>query len=137
MNIRRQLQYTSTFFLLLLAGCLPASRRNGTITGPDTPMAIAEGEASYYGDEFEGRQTASGEIFHQTELTAAHREYPFGTTVRVVNLRNGLDVVVRINDRGPWKKTRIIDLTRSAAEKIDLTQSGVAPVRLEVLNWGD
>lgn len=136
MHIDRRLRYLPILSLLLLAGCLPASRTGGTITGPETPVAVAEGEASYYGDEFEGRTTASGEIFHQNELTAAHREYPFGTTVRVTNLSNGLDVVVRINDRGPQKRTRIIDLTRTAAERIRMTNSGVASVRLEVLGWG-
>lgn len=88
------------------------------------------GEASYYADKFHGRKTASGEIYKKTEFTAAHRTLPFGTKVKVTNLKNGKSVIVRINDRGPFKKTRIIDLSRAAAEKIDLIRIGVANVEV-------
>jgi rare lipoprotein A len=89
--------------------------------------------ASWYGPGFHGRRTASGETFNSSSLTAAHRYLPFGTKVRVTNLRNGRSVVVRINDRGPFSGGRVIDLSRGAAAIIGVFQSGVAPVVLEVL----
>lgn len=92
-----------------------------------------KGMASWYGPGFHGRRTASGETFNSSSLTAAHRYLPFGTRVRVTNLRNGRSVVVRINDRGPFSGGRVIDLSRGAAAIIGVFQSGVAPVVLEVL----
>lgn len=92
-----------------------------------------QGMASWYGPGFHGRQTANGERFNQNALTAAHRSLPFGTKVRVTNVNNGRSVVVRINDRGPFAKGRVIDLSAGAAAVIGLTHSGVAPVRLEIL----
>jgi rare lipoprotein A len=100
------------------------------------PLAVEEGEASYYADKFEGRATASGELFSQDELTAAHRTFPFGTMLRVVNLRNNRMVVVRVNDRGPGKASRIVDLSRRAAEELQMVANGIARVRVEVLRWG-
>jgi rare lipoprotein A len=94
---------------------------------------IATGMASWYGPGFNGRQSASGEIFNQNALTAAHRTLPFGTKVKVTNVHNGRSVVVRINDRGPFSRGRVIDLSKAAAGAIGLVRSGVAPVRLEVL----
>lgn len=91
------------------------------------------GIASWYGPGFHGRQTANGERFNQNALTAAHRTLPFGTRVRVTNLNNGSSVVVRINDRGPFSRGRIIDLSAGAARAIGLQRSGVAPVSIEVL----
>ena len=91
------------------------------------------GIASYYGKKFHGRRTASGERFNMHELTAAHRTLPFGTVVRVKNLNNGREVRVRINDRGPFKKGRIIDLSRAAAKKLNMIEAGVAPVRIKVV----
>lgn len=91
------------------------------------------GKASWYGAKFQGRLTASGERFDMTELTAAHRTLPFGTRVRVTNETNGKSVVVRINDRGPVAKRRIIDLSRRAAELIGIKKKGVGRVKLEVL----
>ena len=91
------------------------------------------GLASYYSDKFHGRRTASGEIFDKNKLTAAHRELPFGTLVKVTNLRNNKSVIVRINDRGPWKSTRIIDLSYAAAKKIDMIAAGEVPVKIEVV----
>jgi len=98
--------------------------------------ASQEGLASYYGKEFEGRKTSSGEIFHSNDLTAAHRSYPFGTTLRVTNLKNGDEVQVRVNDRGPVKPERIIDLSYGAAKVIGLDRLGLVRVRLEVIEWG-
>lgn len=92
-----------------------------------------KGKASYYADKFNGRRTASGQRFHQGQLTAAHRYLPLGTTVRVTNLRNKRSVEVKINDRGPWCKGRIIDLSKAAARKIGMIRSGVTVVQLEVI----
>jgi rare lipoprotein A len=96
-------------------------------------LASLRGYASWYGPGFHGRLSASGEPFNQYDLTAAHRSLPFGTRVRVTNLRNGSSVVVRINDRGPYHGNRIIDLSKAAAQVLGLTRMGVAPVRVEVL----
>jgi rare lipoprotein A len=91
------------------------------------------GVASWYGPGFHGNRSASGEVFNQNALTAAHRSLPFGTQVRVTNLNTGQSVVVRITDRGPFSGRRVIDLSAGAARVIGLIQAGVAPVRLEVL----
>ena len=109
----------------LLSGCswLPF--------GTDQGGYNAEGEASYYGAKHQGKRTASGERFDQNQLTAAHRTLPFGTQVRVTNLNNDKSVLVRINDRGPYARRRIIDLSRKAAQQLDMLRAGVAPVRVE------
>lgn len=88
------------------------------------------GKASYYADKYDGRKTSNGEVFRQQKFTAAHKSIPFGTKVKVTNLNNGKTVTVRINDRGPFVEGRIIDLSKRAAGKIDLTQAGVAPVKI-------
>jgi rare lipoprotein A len=93
-----------------------------------------KGNASYYSESFKGRRTASGEIFSNEKLTAAHKNLPFGTRVKVTNLNNGKSVVVTINDRLPGKSTRVIDLSQKAAKAIGMIRSGVVPVRLEVLS---
>ncbi|MEL4898396.1 septal ring lytic transglycosylase RlpA family protein [Crocosphaera sp. Alani8] len=92
-----------------------------------------KGMASWYGPGFHGRLTANGERYNQNGLTAAHKSLPFGTQVRVTNLRNGRSVIVRINDRGPYIHGRVIDLSKGAANVIGLVNSGVAPVQLEIL----
>lgn len=89
-----------------------------------------EGEASYYADKFQGRKTANGETFRQSKKTAAHRTLPFGTKVIVKNLSNGRKVKVRINDRGPFAKGRIIDLSKKAAKKLGMLNEGVADVEI-------
>lgn len=94
------------------------------------PVAVLQGKASYY---WEPQPTASGERFNPEEMTAAHKSLPFGTTVRVINLRNGKSTLVRINDRGPYIRGRIIDLSRAAAREISMIKSGVVPVKVEVL----
>ncbi|MFI5264883.1 MAG: septal ring lytic transglycosylase RlpA family protein, partial [Candidatus Kapaibacterium sp.] len=110
------------------------------LSGCSSPVLKAastqEGLASFYGNEFDGRKTSSGEIFHKDDLTAAHRSYPFGTVLRVTNLKNGEQVEVRVNDRGPVKPERIIDLSYGAAKVIGLDKLGLVRVKLEVLNWG-
>jgi rare lipoprotein A len=88
------------------------------------------GVASWYGGHFHGRKTANGEIFNTNEISAAHRELPFGTVVEVINLDNGRTLKVRINDRGPYMKDRIIDLSFAAAQALDMVQSGTANVRI-------
>lgn len=100
---------------------------------PEEGRALAGGEASYYGHELAGRPTASGEIFNPARLTAAHRTLPLGSRVRVTNPRTGASVVVRINDRGPFAKRRVIDLSLAAAREIGMLRSGTARVELELL----
>ena len=103
-----------------------------------TPGWSEEGLASWYGggDGFDGKPTSSGEIYDASLLTAAHRDLPLGTLVEVTNVDNGKSVVVRINDRGPFIKGRVIDLSREAARRIDLIGPGVGPVRLTVVSPG-
>ena len=92
------------------------------------------GIATFYGAKFQGRRTASGEIYDQDKLTAAHRTLPFDTYVLVTRLDNGKKVAVRINDRGPFTKGRIIDLSYAAAKKIDMIRAGLVKVRIEVVD---
>ncbi len=99
-------------------------------------LPAEEGLASWYGGKFQGRRTASGEVFDTHLFTAAHRSLPFGTLVLVTNLENGQSVTVRINDRGPFVAGRVIDLSLAAAAAIGLAGRGVVPVRLEVLGAG-
>jgi peptidoglycan lytic transglycosylase len=126
---RRALALAATG-LLLLAGCSHAPH---PAPAPEAPPAEF-GEASYYGPEFEGRKTASGERYHGDALTAAHRTLPFGTRVRVTDLSNGRTVDVVVNDRGPHRRGRIVDLSRSAAEQLHMVGRGVAQVRVEVID---
>jgi rare lipoprotein A len=100
-------------------------------------LLTLEGIASYYANDFHGKQTSNGEIFDMNAFTAAHRTFPFGTKVRVTNLENNKIVVVRVNDRGPFKEGRMMDLSMGAAKEIDLIRTGTAHVRLEVLEWGN
>ena len=90
------------------------------------------GVASFYADKFEGRSTASGEKFRQKKMTCAHRTLPFGTVLKVINTLNDKTVTVRVNDRGPYSKGRIIDLTKAAAKKLDFISSGYTQVRIEI-----
>ncbi|BCD60503.1 rare lipoprotein A [Nitratiruptor sp. YY08-14] len=94
------------------------------------------GIASWYGPNFHGKKTSNGETYNMYEYTAAHKTLPMNTMVRVTNLNNGKSTVVRINDRGPFVGNRIIDLSYSAAKKIDMIKTGTAPVELEVLGFG-
>lgn len=110
------------FGVLLLASC-----------GGGRNAFTQSGQASYYADKFNGRKTASGSTYRPGKRTAAHNTLPFGTIVRVTNPRNHRSVKVKITDRGPHAKGRVIDLSRKAARKIGLVQSGVAPVQLKVV----
>lgn len=95
---------------------------------------VFRGKASFYSDEFEGRQTANGEIYDADLLTAAHKTIAFGTIIKVTNLRNGKEVIVTINDRGPFKGDRVIDLSRAAAEQLEMIRDGVVDVECEILS---
>jgi len=98
------------------------------------PKEEAEtGEASWYGEEFEGNTTASGEVYDSNGLTAAHPTLPFGTTVRVTNLSNRRNILLRINDRGPYIGRRLIDVSQRAAKRLGFIDSGTTPVRVEVV----
>jgi len=99
-------------------------------------METVTGYASYYADDFDGKQTANGETFNMYELTAAHKTYPFNTMLRVTNLSNNKSIIVRVNDRGPFVDDRIIDLSLGAAMQLDMLNSGVQKVRIEVIEWG-
>lgn len=94
---------------------------------------VEEGVASWYGIPFNGHRTSDGEIYDMHQFTAAHRTLPFGAIVRVTNLRNGRQTQVRINDRGPFVANRVIDLSLSAAQALDMVGMGTAPVRIEVI----
>ena len=92
-----------------------------------------EGMASYYADKFEGRPTASGEKYKHNKLTAAHKTLPFGTVIKVTNLKNGKSVTVKVNDRGPFVEGRIVDLSKSAAEQLDFIIDGLTRVKVEIV----
>lgn len=94
---------------------------------------VATGVVSWYGDKFHGRKTASGEVYDKNELTAAHKTLPFGTKIRVTNIKNGKSVVVEINDRGPYAKARVLDLSKAAFNEIGHVNSGIMQVEYEVL----
>jgi rare lipoprotein A len=113
---------------LLLAGVSGCAAHTAGLTG----SAPSVGLASYYAREHDGRRTASGETYDMDAMTAAHRTLPFGTRLRVTNLENGRQVVVRVNDRGPFRRGRIIDVSRAAARELGLIGPGVARVRLDV-----
>jgi rare lipoprotein A len=98
---------------------------------------VQEGIASFYADKFEGRLTASGEKYKHSKYTAAHKTLPFGTIVKVTNLSNSKFVEVKINDRGPYVDGRIIDLSKLAAESLDMIGSGLTKVKVEIVNAGD
>jgi len=115
------------FFQLVLFGLISSFAQAQNQTG----------KASFYADKFEGRPTASGEKYKHSKLTAAHKTLPFGTKVRVTNQANKKTVEVVINDRGPYVDGRIIDLSKSAAEKLDFISQGLADVTVEVLDAGN
>jgi rare lipoprotein A len=127
-------QIALMLIVMIFIGASPALSAKETRHHHSSANKSNIGMASFYATKFNGRRTASGEIFDNSAMTAAHRSLPFGTQVKVTNVRNGRSVVVRINDRGPYAKGRIIDLTKSAAKKIGVSHKGVARVKLEVLS---
>lgn len=96
-------------------------------------QAPQTGMASYYADRFDGLPTASGEAYRKDQLTAAHRTLPFGTMIKITNLKNGKFIIARVNDRGPHVKGRIVDVSKAAAEKLGFIRQGVARVQVEVV----
>jgi rare lipoprotein A len=120
--------------LSFVAGCNAVSTANNSSPDVDAGRQFQRGLASWYGPGFHGRRTASGENFHSGAMTAAHRDLPFGTRVRVVDEGTGRSVVVRINDRGPFHGRRIIDLAQAPAQSLGLTATGFAHVSLHRLD---
>jgi rare lipoprotein A len=125
--------------LLFMAACNTTTAEivsTGSIGSSDLTVGrqFQRGQASWYGPGFHGRRTANGESFNSGAMTAAHRSLPFGARVRVVNESNGSSVVVRINDRGPFARGRVIDLARSPAQTLGLTSTGTAFVSLHRLD---
>lgn len=119
------LLFAALSFLVISAAAIPHANAQEN---------VMNGRASFYADRFEGRATASGDTFSNSDMTAAHRSLPFGTKVQVTNLRNGRNAIVTINDRGPYVGNRLIDLTHRAASRLGMVENGVQQVRLTVLN---
>lgn len=111
--------------LIFMAGCTHGVKK----TGHNRYL----GKASYYADKYHGRKTANGEIYHKNKLTCAHKKLPFGTICKVTNLANGKSVKVRVNDRGPFVKGRIVDLSYKAMKIVDGLKAGVIEVELEIV----
>lgn len=108
------------------------------VSGPVEAMAQSfSGNATYYGNRWHGRRTSSGEIYHKDSLTCAHRTLPFGTLLRVTNPKNGKDVVVKVTDRGPFRKNAVIDLSMAAAKEIDMVRDGIAMIEAVPVNVGE
>jgi rare lipoprotein A len=123
-NLKSQI-LTNSFFLIclyLLSGCVHYQI-----------VCEVEGTASWYGKQYHGNKTASGETFNMYAKTAAHQSLPFGTKVRVINLENNRKVILRINDRGPFKDDRIIDVSYRAAKKLKFVKQGLAHVLVQIL----
>ncbi len=132
---------------MALAGCGAASPRftsESERTPPPSSVPVIPspathqlaGVASYYAEEFNGRPTADGETYDMHAMTAAHPTLPFNTILRVTNLENNRSVVVRVNDRGPFKKDRVLDLSLAAAKLLGVIANGTAPVKLEIVKMG-
>ena len=122
----------------LAAGMLAALAFSPLAAGAGGDTGFKQkGVASYYADRFHGRKTASGKRYNKQALTAAHKTLPLGTKVRVTNVRNGESVDVEITDRGPFVKGRVIDLSKAAANELGMVGSGLAQVRLEIIESGD
>ena len=132
----------SSAWLLFLFACAHGIGRDEPRFAPVADAAeglevFQTGIASWYGDDFQGKATANGEVYDMYKLTAAHQELPFHTLIEVENLENGRKVLVRINDRGPFLKDRIIDLSLKAAQRLDMTAKGTAEVNLRVVRLGE
>ncbi len=125
----------SALALIAVLGAVGCSTSAATVTSPSGSDHEVEGIASWYGEKYHGRQTASGERYNMHAHTAAHRTLPFGTVVRVRSLNGGGAVVVRITDRGPFIKGRVIDLSYAAARDLNMIRAGLKEVELEVVNW--
>jgi rare lipoprotein A len=126
-----------------MINCSPSARyaSNRSTNTEDSQTEISEdyvfyGEASYYAEKFHGKQTANGEIFDMYKISAAHKTLPFNTILKVTNLENKKSVVVRVNDRGPYKNGRVLDLSYQAAQEIDMISSGVIKVKIQIVKMG-
>ncbi|MCZ8369180.1 MAG: septal ring lytic transglycosylase RlpA family protein [Porphyrobacter sp.] len=134
-----QIEVAASAAVVELVPVQPVSNVTAPITdeiaGPSSPQetVLGRGSASYYAARFDGRRTASGERFDNAQMTAAHRTLPFGSLVRVTNTANGRSVVVRITDRGPFTRGRLIDVTRAAAEELGLVARGHGDVELALI----
>jgi rare lipoprotein A len=139
---------SSIYLLLLLItiSCTSTNRFSSNNTTPTYKSSLntdkfypgqkLSGKSSYYGSKFHGRKTANGETFDMYKLSAAHRELPFETLIKVTNTKNNKSVTVHVNDRGPFVAGRILDLSYGAAKKIDMLNDGVADVTIEILRLG-
>ncbi|GAB4399147.1 MAG: hypothetical protein OHK0053_18860 [Microscillaceae bacterium] len=127
-------RFASVLSLIVWLGLPACSLLNPpVVVKEDVPVGTFTGIASYYGEEFQGRKTASGEVFDKDKLTAAHKTLPFQTQVEVTNLKNGKKVSVRINDRMPKTSKREIDLSEEAARRLGMLQDGVVNVSLRIV----
>jgi len=129
--------FMATLVMVATVGAAPATKgprsaKSGTLNPRKPPYQI--GTASWYGKPFHGRTTASGEPYDMFQFTAAHRDLPLGTWVKVTNLRNGRWLIVRVNDRGPVPENRIIDLSYGAAAMLEFRHAGVERVRLDIVS---
>ena len=147
---RRIVTYIFAFVLIAGCGSVPkfhsetaqentneASQTDSSNYRDTNALETVVGIASYYAEDFHNKITYSGEVYDMNELSAAHPSYPMGTIVRITNLTNGKSVVLKINDRMPYRKDRIIDLSLGAAKELGMVNDGIARVKLEVLKWGE
>ncbi len=123
---------SAAVLLALLAGCAGTPAGDFAEVGRDPQ--VQTGLASYYAQRYHGRPTASGEPYDERAMTAAHRTLPFGTRIKVTSLASGRTVTLRVNDRGPFVEGRIVDVSRQAADRLDMVTAGVVKVRLERLD---
>ena len=124
----------AAFLITLLAGCSSHAAVDTSKTKGYAKSHDLVGKASWYGDKFHGKLTASGETYNMNANTAAHKTLPFGTIVRVTNTDNNKSVDVKINDRGPYVKGRVIDLSHKAFAKIGNVKQGTVPVKIEIVD---
>jgi rare lipoprotein A len=136
-ELRGAVRWQLALNFLILAFCVQLVACAGRRLERPKVGTVERGMASWYGDKFHGRPTASGEVYDMHGLTAAHRELPLGTRVAVRNLDNGREVTVRINDRGPFIRGRILDLSYGAAKKLGMVRAGLARVEIRVLGVGE
>jgi rare lipoprotein A len=122
---------TKLLSLALTAALFATLPLSSFAAGPGT---VQKGIASYYHDSLHGNKTASGQIYNKNKMSAAHKSLPLGSKVRVTDVRTGNSIVVRVNDRGPFVKGRIIDLSRQAAKQLGMIKKGITPVKVEVLS---
>ena len=135
--------------ILIISGCTPSPRYSSSSTVSNSNNSKNKqttktnhkkeqiGTASYYGTQFHGKLTANGEVFDMYGITAAHKTLPLGTVARITNLENNKSIILRINDRGPYIKGRILDCSYGAALKLDFVTNGTANVKIEVIEFGD